>query len=145
MHGSHRKHALLLTTSIAAAAFAWLVFGPGRKSVVVITAPDLSQQPLRLRVAHAVNPRLPRLPAQDIDSILRQAQADAERYWGVRVAFAPAVEVAVADLFAGIPPSWTVFTATAITVEGFRQIGRGECLATRASRCECRVAAFPTA
>lgn len=72
--------------------------------------PKLDAQPntqaLELRVAHVINPRLPRMSDAQIALMLEtMAQATSE-HLGIRVRFAQPVEIPIAQAFADIPPKF---------------------------------------
>jgi hypothetical protein len=74
--------------------------------IAQLPLPKLGAQPLELRVAHVINPRLPRMSDAQIDQMLEaMAQASSEHF-GVEVRFAKPVEMPIAQAFAGIPPKF---------------------------------------
>ena len=72
----------------------------------VLPLPDINHranQPLRLRVAIADNPRFATLTPAVATAVLDQARRMVKTHFGLEIEFAPAVAVPLADLFAGIP------------------------------------------
>lgn len=82
---------LLLTTG----------FAHGAANVVPL--PRLPNGPIEMRVAHVVNPRLPRMTAKQLQILLNAAAATVRDHFGVELRFAPVVETPVAELFGKIP------------------------------------------
>lgn len=60
---------------------------------------------VRLRVVHAVNPRLPRLTEAQMALLLAATQSTVKEHFGVNVEFSEVAETGIADLFAQIPPA----------------------------------------
>lgn len=93
----------------------------GRRLVVALTAllmlaachappkreqvplPNLSQQPIEMRVAYLVNERLPRMDQAQLGVLLDSARRATLEHFGVRISFAPLREISVRDAFATIP------------------------------------------
>jgi hypothetical protein len=72
-----------------------------------LSLPQLGTQTVELRVAHVINPRLPRMNDALIALMLEtMAQATSE-HLGISVRFTQPVEVPIAQAFAGIPPKFT--------------------------------------
>lgn len=68
-----------------------------------VPVPRLGADPVELRVAYLVNPRLPRMDAAQL-TLLLEAMRDAVReHFGVELRFAPVKEVPIAEVFATIP------------------------------------------
>ncbi len=65
--------------------------------------PQRSAQPLELRVAHVINPRLPRMSDAQIALMLQTMAQDTREHFGIELRFAQAVEIPIAQVFSGIP------------------------------------------
>ncbi len=65
-----------------------------------VPPPDLPDGPVELRVAHAVNPRLPRMSPEQLDVLLAEATAVAREHFGMEIRFAPVEQVRIVDVFA---------------------------------------------
>lgn len=83
--------ALFLTTGFA--------FGAGPE----VPLPKLPRGPIDMRVAHVVNPRLPRMTPAQLQILLDAVAATARAHFGVELRFAPVVELPIEDLFSRIP------------------------------------------
>lgn len=68
--------------------------------------PKLDAQPLDLRVAHVINPRLPRMSDAQIALMLEAMAQATNEHFGIQVRFAPPVEIPIAQAFAAIPPKF---------------------------------------
>jgi hypothetical protein len=88
------KRALLLALVLLTGAQAY---------TAVIPLPVLPSGTLTLRVAHVVNPRLPRITDAQLSALLAATARTAHAHWGVTLRFAPAVEMDIATLFERIP------------------------------------------
>jgi hypothetical protein len=69
----------------------------------LLPLPALAEQPLQLRVAHVINPRLPRMSDAQITKLLEATAQATSEHFGVRVVFAKPVEIPIAQAFASIP------------------------------------------
>ena len=97
-----------LCGAIGVLAISALFYGNARTRPTEVEArpiplPEIAHQPIRLRVAHAINPRLPRLSAEQIAETLALARADARRTFAIELEFEPVIEIPIKDLFARIP------------------------------------------
>lgn len=88
------KRALLMTLVLLTGAHA---------CAAVIPLPALPGGTLTLRVAHVVNPRLPRITDAQLSALLAASARTAKAHWGVTLRFAPVVEMDIATLFDRIP------------------------------------------
>lgn len=68
-----------------------------------VPLPVLPEGLLEMRVAHAINPRLPRLSDAQLTSMLATTAATAKAHFGVDLKFLPAVELSVKKIMDGIP------------------------------------------
>lgn len=68
-----------------------------------VPLPGLPQGPIELRVAYAVNPRLPRMTAAQLTVLLAAAGDAAREHFGTEILFTPVAEVAIDTLFKEIP------------------------------------------
>jgi hypothetical protein len=59
---------------------------------------------IELRVAHVINPRLPRMSDAQIELMLEQMTRSTQEHFGLQVKFAAPVEISIATVFASIPP-----------------------------------------
>ena len=66
-----------------------------------------AESPIELRVAHVVNPRLPRMSDAQIALMLEQMARSTQEHFGLQVKFAAPVEIPIATVFAGIPPKFS--------------------------------------
>jgi len=102
------KTRIALCWAIGVLALSALLYGNARTRPTEVEArpvplPEIAHQPIRLRVAHAINPRLPRLSAEQIAETLALARADARSTFAVELEFEPVVEIPIGDLFDRIP------------------------------------------
>jgi hypothetical protein len=65
--------------------------------------PTLPNGSIELRVAYAVNPRLPRMTPEQLQLLLESTQTAAREHFGVEVHFAPVNEIPIETLFKKIP------------------------------------------
>jgi hypothetical protein len=68
--------------------------------------PKLGSQPLELRVAHVINPRLPRMSDLQINQMLETMAQATYDHFGISVRFAKPVELPIALAFESIPPKF---------------------------------------
>lgn len=68
-----------------------------------VPLPQLPPGPLTLRVAHVVNPRLPRMDAEQLEALLAATAAAAHEHFGVELRFTKPRELPIDKLFAQIP------------------------------------------
>lgn len=68
-----------------------------------IPLPKLPQGAIELRVAYVINPRLPRMDAQQLQILFATTQATVQQNFGVTVKFLPVEEVPISKLFQMIP------------------------------------------
>jgi hypothetical protein len=74
--------------------------------IVELPLPKIDSQPLELRVAHVVNPRLPSMTDAQIRQMLEiMAQASSEHF-GISIRFTTPVEIPIAKAFENIPPKF---------------------------------------
>lgn len=73
------------------------------KSSPFVPLPVLPNGLLEMRVAHAINPRLPRLTDAQLTSMLAATAATVKAHFGVDLKFLPAVELSVKKVMDGIP------------------------------------------
>lgn len=66
-----------------------------------------AEGPIELRVAHVINPRLPRMSDAQIAILLEQMARSTQEHFGLQVQFATPVEIPIATVFASIPPKFT--------------------------------------
>lgn len=69
--------------------------------------PSSAEGPIELRVAHVINPRLPRMSDAQIALMLDQMVRSTQEHFGLRVKFAVPVEIPIATVFASIPPKFS--------------------------------------
>ena len=65
--------------------------------------PQLTEQPIELRVAHVINPRLPRMSEAQIALMLEAMAKATYEHFGISVRFAQPAQIPIAQAFAGIP------------------------------------------
>jgi hypothetical protein len=65
--------------------------------------PKFDVQPIELRVAHVINPRLPRMSDAQIALMLDTMAQATNEHLGIRVRFTQPEEISIAQAFAGIP------------------------------------------
>ncbi len=70
-----------------------------------VALPVLPSGPIELRVAHVINPRLPRMSDAQIETFLAATTHTAREHFGVELRFSPVVQIPIATLFATIPPA----------------------------------------
>jgi len=68
-----------------------------------VPLPQLGAGPVEMRVAYAINPRLPRMDAAQLATLLDAMRDAVREHFGVELRFAPVKEVPLAALFATIP------------------------------------------
>ena len=86
------KASMALCLTIGALAIAALLYANGRaRSTSVqprlIPPPEITHQPVRLRVAHATNARFPRLSAGQVAETLALVREDARRMFAIELEF----------------------------------------------------------
>lgn len=111
--------AALLRLAFALAA----LLGAHHAAAATVPLPKLPAGPVDMRVAYAVNPRLPRMDAQQLQTALAAMGGAVKDHFGIELRFAPVREVAIADLFATIPPQRR---ATAASESYDFKSGRGD-------------------
>ena len=74
-----------------------------RVQTSVIPLPILPPGPIDIRVAYAVNPRLPRMDARQLELLLESMQKAVNDHFGVRLRFLPVQVVPISSLFETIP------------------------------------------
>lgn len=74
---------------------------PGWAATVPL--PRLGADPVALRVAYLVNPRLPRMDAAQLNLLLEAMRGAVREHFGVELRFAPVKELPIAEVFATIP------------------------------------------
>lgn len=72
-------------------------------TAATVPLPVLPAGPVEMRVAYAVNPRLPRMDAQQLAIALEAMQRAVREHFGIELHFAPIREVTLASLFDTIP------------------------------------------
>jgi hypothetical protein len=80
-------------------------------SLPKVQLPSLPSGVIELRVAHVVNPRLPRMSDSQLTIMLQQIEKTTLEHFGLQVKFAPLVEIPVAAVFASIPPKFQTLAA----------------------------------
>src|SRR4051794_17656883 len=68
-----------------------------------VPLPKLASGPVEMRVAHVVNPRLPKMDAQQIQALLEAARSAAKAHFQVDLVFTEVREIPIAQAFAAIP------------------------------------------
>ncbi len=76
-------------------------------AIASVPLPQISAQPLELRVAHVVNPRLPRMSDEQVALMLETMVQATSEHLGIRVRFSKPVEIPIAQAFSTIPPKFT--------------------------------------
>jgi hypothetical protein len=79
--------------------------------IAQLPLPKLSAQPLELRVAHVVNPRLPRMSEAQINQMLEAMTQASSEHFGLRITFSPTIEIPITKAFASIPPKFMALAA----------------------------------
>jgi hypothetical protein len=74
--------------------------------IAQLPLPKLGVEPLELRVAHMINPRLPRMSDAQISLMLETMAQATNEHFGINVRFAKTVEVPIALAFESIPPKF---------------------------------------
>ena len=92
----HGVRCLLLGAVLAAGSTAQV-------GAATVPLPRLGTDPVELRVAYAINPRLPRMDAAQLATLLEAMRGAVREHFGVELRFAPVKEVPIATLFATIP------------------------------------------
>ncbi len=72
-----------------------------------VPLPGLPAEPIELRVAHVINPRLPRMSDAQVALMLEQMARSTQEHFGLQVKFAAPVEIPIATVFASIPPKFS--------------------------------------
>jgi len=70
-----------------------------------VPLPDISAQPIRLRVAHVVNPRFAALDRQQLEAVLRRSEQLARQHFGVQLALHYQQTLPIDEFFQLLPPS----------------------------------------
>jgi hypothetical protein len=73
---------------------------PGQRSIPL---PKLPAGPIELRVAHVVNPRLPRMSAAQLQVLLNAVRETSRQHFGVELTFSPVTEMPIDEFFSRIP------------------------------------------
>jgi hypothetical protein len=76
-----------------------------RGSTQVVALPVLPPGPVDIRVAYAVNPRLPRMDDAELEVLLESMRKAVREHFGVQLRFSPVQVVPIASLFDNIPPT----------------------------------------
>jgi hypothetical protein len=76
-----------------------------RVQASVVPLPSLPPGPIDIRVAYAVNPRLPRMDARQLELLLESMQKAVNDHFGVQLRFLPVQVVPISSLFETIPAS----------------------------------------
>lgn len=87
------------------ASLGLLATGACSKASPYLPLPALPKGPIAMRVAHAVNPRLPRFSADQLNALLAATAVTARTHFGVELTFLPVTEIPVGSVFDGIPPA----------------------------------------
>jgi hypothetical protein len=74
-----------------------------RMQTSVVPLPILPPGPIDIRVAYAVNPRLPRMDVRQLDLLLESMQKAVGDHFGLQLRFSPVQVVPIASLFDTIP------------------------------------------
>lgn len=101
---------LAIAVLIVAALFAGLWFGffKQTKAEQAVVPKPVLQQPIRLRIAHIVNPRFVRFNEQQIQQFLNQTKLLTQQHFGIDIEFDWVGQRQLADLVAAIPqPVWS--------------------------------------
>lgn len=69
----------------------------------VLPLPNLLKVPIEMRVAYAINPRLPRMSPEQLKLLLEATQATAHEHFGIELRFTPIDEIPIETLFKKIP------------------------------------------
>lgn len=80
-----------------------LLVAGGAASAAAVPLPRLGADPVELRVAYLVNPRLPRMDAAQLNLLLDAMRGAVRAHFGVQVQFSPVREMPIAEAFATIP------------------------------------------
>lgn len=89
--------------------------------------PQLRDGKASLRVAHAVNPRFPKLSDSQLDALLRAAAKTAELHFGVQVSYeGKATEISLQQLLHGIPQPFAEHHLALIEAARKGPIDRGQ-------------------
>lgn len=88
--------------------FAWLcnpsaIAQTQKSQIQQLRLPSLGTQPLEMRVAHVINPRLPRMSDTQVQQLLQATAQASWEHFGLRIVFSPPVELPISQAFAGIP------------------------------------------
>lgn len=70
----------------------------------IIALPNITQQPIKLRVASVVNSRFKQLSAEQIDKILKRSQQLVKQHFKLDVVFSDVDELAIKDVFSRVNP-----------------------------------------
>lgn len=84
-------------------ALAGCTAAPAAPSPRIVPLPVLPAGPVELRVVHAVNPRLPRMDAAQLEILLAAMSEGVRDHFGIQLRFAPVREVPIDALFRTIP------------------------------------------
>lgn len=69
----------------------------------VVPLPKLPKGPIELRVAHVVNPRLPKMTDAQLQVLLNAVRETSRQHFGVELVFTPVKEIQIDDFFDLIP------------------------------------------
>jgi hypothetical protein len=87
----------------ACAALLLLPAGLAQPAAELVPLPNLSTQPVEMRVAYLVNRRLPRMDQVQLQALLASTQRAVREHFGVEVRFSGPRDVFIEDAFAAIP------------------------------------------
>ena len=93
-----RRHFIGSTPALAA-----LALGACSKPSSYLPVPVLPKGPLEMRVAYAINPRLPRFTPAQLAALLDATKRTAQQHFGVELGFLPSQEIPIARVFDTIP------------------------------------------
>ncbi|MDQ1362425.1 MAG: hypothetical protein QG652_285, partial [Pseudomonadota bacterium] len=93
---------ILVLVAVAAAVVFWLLRKPA-DDWRLLALPDISSQPLSLRIVYARNPRFADLPEAQLQNILQQTSVLMKQHFALDVVFENSNPVYVEELFAQLP------------------------------------------
>ena len=83
-----------------------IVFSGEKKSLPpwpTVELPDISRQPLKVKVAHAINSRFPSLTQQQLNAVLVRSQQLVKQHFNLDVAFEFSEAISIDELFQYLP------------------------------------------
>lgn len=102
MNNIRTRHPLIKIFLWSFALYTFL-YGCASSNVKYVPLPKLPHGTINLRVAYVVNPRLPRMNREQLQTLFAATQTTAQQSFGVNIQFSPVEEIPISKLFQRIP------------------------------------------